>query len=58
MPPALNPGLEMVAIDGFPLREPVSMGFELTEAAVKRYPFAGSRPMARVFHKDGSVAEW
>ena len=25
MPPALNPRLEMVAIDGFPLREPVSM---------------------------------
>ena len=34
------------------------LGFELTEEALKKYPFAGSRPMARVFHKDGSVAEW
>jgi galactonate dehydratase len=34
------------------------LGFELTEDALKKYPFAGSRPMTRVFLKDGSVAEW
>jgi hypothetical protein len=33
------------------------LGFELTEEAFKKYPFAGSRPMAKVFHEDGSFAE-
>ncbi len=42
----------------YPLPEKPGLGFELTEEALKKYPFAGSRPMARVFHKDGSVAEW
>lgn len=42
----------------YPLPEKPGLGFELTEDALKKYPFAGSRPMARVFHKDGSVAEW
>ena len=41
-----------------PAPEKPGLGFELTEEALKKYPFAGSRPMARVFHKDGSVAEW
>ena len=31
---------------------------EGVDYALKKYPFAGTRPMARVFHKDGSVAEW
>lgn len=42
----------------FPLPDKPGLGFELTEAALEKYPFAGSRPMARVFHADGSVAEW
>jgi galactonate dehydratase len=42
----------------YPLPEKPGLGFELTEDALKKYPFAGTRPMARVFHQDGSVAEW
>jgi galactonate dehydratase len=42
----------------FPLPTKPGLGFELTEAALKKYPFGGTRPMARVFHADGSVAEW
>jgi len=51
------PAMRMV--DGrFPLPEKPGLGFELSEAALKKYPFGGTRPMARVFHQDGSVAEW
>jgi galactonate dehydratase len=42
----------------YPLPEKPGLGFELTEEALKKYPFAGTRPMTRIFHKDGSVAEW
>jgi galactonate dehydratase len=42
----------------FPLPDKPGLGFELSEAALKKYPFGGTRPMARVFHEDGSVAEW
>ena len=42
----------------FPLPEKPGLGFELSEASLKRFPFGGTRPMARVFHEDGSVAEW
>ena len=42
----------------FPLPTRPGLGFELKEEALKKYPFAGTRPMARVFHQDGSVAEW
>jgi galactonate dehydratase len=42
----------------FPLPDKPGLGFELTEDALKKYPFGGTRPMARVFHEDGSVAEW
>ena len=42
----------------YPLPEKPGLGFDLSEDALKKYPFAGSRPMARVFHRDGSVAEW
>ncbi|MBL8211377.1 MAG: galactonate dehydratase [Bryobacterales bacterium] len=42
----------------FPLPEKPGLGFELTEAALKKYPFGGTKPMARVFHQDGSVAAW
>jgi len=51
------PAMRMV--DGrFPLSEKPGLGFDLTEAALAKYPFGGTRPMARVFHEDGSVAEW
>ncbi len=42
----------------YPLPEKPGLGFDLTEDALRKYPFAGTRPMSRVFHKDGSVAEW
>jgi galactonate dehydratase len=51
------PAMRMV--DGrFPLREQPGLGFELSEASLAKYPFGGTKPMARVFHEDGSVAEW
>jgi len=40
--------LEITALDAWALRE----------AALKKFPFGGTRPMARVFHEDGLVAEW
>ena len=42
----------------FPLPTKPGLGFDLTEESLKKYPFGGTRPMARVFHQDGSVAEW
>ena len=42
----------------FPLPDKPGLGFDLSEDALKKYPFGGTRPMARVFHADGSVAEW
>jgi galactonate dehydratase len=42
----------------FPLSEKPGLGFELSEASLAKFPFGGTRPMARVFHQDGSVAEW
>lgn len=42
----------------FPLPDKPGIGFDLDEKALAKYPFAGTRPMARVFHEDGSVAEW
>ena len=42
----------------FPLPEKPGLGFELKEESLKKYPFGGTRPMARVFHEDASVAEW
>jgi galactonate dehydratase len=42
----------------FPLPEKPGLGFDLDEKALAKYPFGGTRPMARVFHADGSVAEW
>jgi galactonate dehydratase len=51
------PAMRMV--DGyFPLPEKPGLGFDLNERALAKYPFGGTRPMARVFHADGSVAEW
>jgi galactonate dehydratase len=49
----------MRMVDGrFPLRDKPGLGFELNEASLAKYPFAGTKPMARAFHEDGSVAEW
>lgn len=42
----------------FPLPQKPGLGFDLHEDAFKRYPFQGTKPMARVFHDDGSVAAW
>ena len=42
----------------FPLPNRPGLGFELSEASLAKYPFGGTKPMARVFHEDGSVAEW
>ena len=51
------PAMRMV--DGrVPLATKPGLGFELSEASLAKYPFGGTRPMARVFHEDGSVAEW
>jgi galactonate dehydratase len=51
------PAMRMV--DGrFPLSPKPGLGFDLSESALAKYPFGGTRPMARVFHEDGSVAEW
>ena len=51
------PAMRMVK-GRFPLPEKPGLGFELKEEALKKYPFAGTKAMARVFHEDGSVAEW
>ena len=51
------PAMRMVS-GRFPLTEKPGLGFDLTEEALKKYPFGGTRPMARVFHEDASVAEW
>jgi len=42
----------------YPLSQKPGLGFDLTEEALSKYPFGGSRPMARVFAGDGSVVEW
>ncbi len=42
----------------FPLPAKPGLGFELSESALSKYPFGGTKPMARVFHEDASVAEW
>lgn len=51
------PAMRMV--DGkFPLPDKPGLGFELREQDVTKFKFEGTRPMARVFHPDGSVAAW
>jgi galactonate dehydratase len=51
------PAMRMVS-GRFALSQKPGLGFDLSEEALKKYPFGGTKPMARVFHKDGSVAEW
>ena len=51
------PAMRMV--DGrFPLSDKPGLGIEISEDARKKYPFQGTRLMPRLFHEDGSVAEW
>lgn len=42
----------------FPLPTKPGLGFDLDERTLAKYPFQKTIPMARVFHPDGSVAEW
>jgi len=42
----------------FPLPDKPGLGFALTEQAFAKHPFAGTKPMARVYHEDGFVAVW
>lgn len=42
----------------FPLPEKPGLGIELSETSLTKYPFQGTRLMPRVYHVDGSVAEW
>ena len=49
------PAMRMV--DGrVPLPTKPGLGFELSEAALGKYPFGGTIPMEFVWHEDGSVA--
>ena len=51
------PAMRMV--DGyFPLPDKPGLGFEVDESALAKHPFRGTKPMARVWHEDGSVAAW
>ena len=47
----------MRMVDGrYPLPQKAGLGFELNEAALKKYPFQGTRPFPPAFHADGSLA--
>ena len=49
------PAMRMV--DGrYPLPTRPGLGIDISEAALKRYPFQGTRPFQTVFHEDGAVA--
>jgi galactonate dehydratase len=40
----------------YPLPTRPGLGFEVSEAALKKYPFQGTRPFVTAFHEDGAVA--
>jgi len=42
----------------FPLPDKPGLGIELSEKALAKYPFQGTRLMPQLFHEDGSVAAW
>ena len=47
----------MRMVDGrYPLPTKPGLGFEVSEAALKKYPFQGTRPFVTAFHEDGAVA--
>ena len=49
------PAMRMV--DGrYPLPMRPGLGVDINEAALKKYPFQGTRPFPPAFHEDGSVA--
>jgi galactonate dehydratase len=49
------PAMRMV--DGrYALPTRPGLGINISEAALKRYPFQGTRPFPPAFHEDGSVA--
>ena len=41
----------------FPLLNKPGLGFELSESALKKYPFQGTRPFPLAFLEDGSVGQ-
>ena len=51
------PAMRMVG-GYFPLPDKPGLGFEVDESALAKHPFRGTKPMARVWHEDGSVAAW
>jgi galactonate dehydratase len=40
----------------YPLPTKPGLGFEVSEAALKKYPFQGTRPFPTAFHEDGAIA--
>jgi galactonate dehydratase len=40
----------------YPLPDKPGFGFEFNEAALKKYPFKGTRPFPPAFEEDGSLA--
>jgi galactonate dehydratase len=40
----------------YPLPTKPGLGADINEAALKRYPFQGTRPFVMAFHEDGAVA--
>lgn len=40
----------------YPLPTKPGLGFEINEAALKKYPFQGTRPFPTAFHEDGAIA--
>src|SRR5690348_17251706 len=49
------PAMRMVE-GRYPLPTKPGLGVDISEAALKRYPFQGTRPFAMAFHEDGAVA--
>jgi galactonate dehydratase len=46
----------MRMVDGrYPLPTKPGLGFEISEAALNKYPFQGTRPFVTAFHEDGAV---
>jgi galactonate dehydratase len=48
------PAMRMVG-GRYPLPDKPGLGFELNEAALKKYPFQGTKPFPTFFHPDGAV---
>lgn len=40
----------------YPLPTKPGLGFEVSETALKKYPFQGTRPFPTTFHEDGAIA--